>query len=101
MTLAKGKYAYGFCDRTGFRYPLADLVDEFNNGTKTGMRIGRDIADDDHPQNFIGRIRIDDPQSLTDPRPDRAIESLYSFNPVGHAAQYLTISVGCVTVTTD
>jgi hypothetical protein len=100
-SIAKGKYAYGFCDRTGFRYPLSELVEEFNNGTKTGLRVGKDIADGDHPQNFIGRVRIDDPQSLNDPRPDTAVESLYSFDPVGHEAQYMTTSVGRVTVTTD
>ena len=64
MTIASNRYAFGFCDRTGFRYPLNELVDEYKNGVKTGLRVGRDVADDDHPQNFLGRMRIFDPQSL-------------------------------------
>ena len=74
MTNARGKYAFGFCDRTGFRYPLDQLVDEYQNGVKTGMRVGFDVVDPDHPQNFLGRVRTDDPQSLLNPRPDRKIE---------------------------
>tara|TARA_E500000318_G_scaffold63442_1_gene58770 strand:+ start:571 stop:876 length:306 start_codon:yes stop_codon:yes gene_type:complete len=101
MSYAKGKQAFGFCDRTGFRYKLEDLVYEYKNGVKTGMRIGKDVVDPDHPQNFIGRVRTEDPQSLFDPRPDRTIESLFGFNPVGNPAQFLTSSVGRVTVTTS
>lgn len=51
---ANGKYAFGFCDRTGFRYPLKDLVFEVRNGVKTGLRVGRDVVDPDQPQNFWG-----------------------------------------------
>ena len=71
MGKATGKYAFGICDRTGCRYPINDLVYEFDNGKRTGLRVGRDVADRDHPQNFIGRIKTDDPQSLRDARPDR------------------------------
>ena len=71
MGKATGKYAFGICDRTGFRYPINELVYEFDNGKRTGLRVGRDVADRDHPQNFIGRIKTDDPQSLRDARPDR------------------------------
>jgi hypothetical protein len=70
MTYAKGKYAFGICDRTGFRYPVAELVYEFTNGKKNGIRVGRDVADGDHPQNFVGRVKSDDPQSIRDARPD-------------------------------
>ena len=52
MSYARGKYAFGYCDKTGFRYPLADLVPEFNNGVKTGFLVGRDVVDPDQPQNF-------------------------------------------------
>ena len=38
MSYARGKGTlFGYCDKTGFRYPLADLVPEFNNGVKTGF----------------------------------------------------------------
>jgi|TARA_R100000426_G_scaffold27203_3_gene22858 hypothetical protein len=109
---ARGKYAYGYCDRTGFRYPLKDLVFEIQNGVRTGLRVGRDVVDPDQPQNFLGRIRIFDPQSLRDPRPDRSLqESRGFFNwptvgdggdpPDGTGSMKLTVSLGSVTVTTS
>tara|TARA_R100001460_G_scaffold13547_1_gene30488 strand:+ start:345 stop:794 length:450 start_codon:yes stop_codon:yes gene_type:complete len=102
MSYAKAKYAFGFCDKTGFRYPLKDLVPEYNNGVKTGFLVGRDVVDPDQPQNFLGRIKINDPQSLRDPRPDRSLlesRALYGFNPVGNSAVFMTASVGRVTIT--
>jgi hypothetical protein len=89
MSYAKAKYAFGFCDKTGFRYPLKDLVPEYNNGVKTGFLVGRDVADPDQPQNFLGRIKINDPQ-----------RELFGWNPVWNSAQYMVASVGRVTVTT-
>ena len=71
MRYSKASRAFGFCDRTGFRYPLKELVTETRNGTPTGFRVGKDVVDPDHPQNFLGRVRINDPQSLLNPRPDR------------------------------
>ena len=101
MRTASNRYAFGFCDRTGFRYPLNELVDEYKNGVKTGLRVGRDVADDDHPQNFLGRVRIFDPQSLANARPDRSLaesRQLFGFNPVWNPAQFMTASVGKVTI---
>ena len=90
MPYASGKHAFGFCDRTGFRYSLADLVDEYKHGTKTGLKVGRDVADGDHPQNFIGRIPTGDNFSLQHHRPGRtepeAIRML-SNNPFKTGAQ--------------
>jgi len=74
MANASGKYAFGFCDKTGFRYRLDQLVDEYENGVKNGFRVGYDVVDPDQPQNFLGRVRVDDPQSLLNPRPDKFIE---------------------------
>ena len=104
MRAARNKYAFGFCDRTGFRYPLNELVDEYRNGVKTGLRVGRDVADDDHPQNFLGRVRIFDSQSIYNARPDRSLvesRQLFGFDPVWNPAQYLVTSVGRVTVDTS
>ena len=101
MSYAKGKYAFGFCDRTGFRYPLKDLVPEYRNGVKTGFLVGRDVVDPDQPQNFLGRIKINDPQSLRNPRPDTALlasRGIVGFNPVGNPAVIATGSVGRVSV---
>jgi len=97
VTKARGKYAYGFCDRSGFRYDLHDLVYEFRNGVRNGLRVGKDMVDQDHPQNFIGKIKAEDAQSLNDPRPDKrlepAIERLLNPNPFSHAGS------GVITVT--
>ena len=101
MSYAKGKHAFGFCDRTGFRYPLIDLVPEYRNGVKTGFLVGRDIVDPDQPQNFLGRIKINDPQSLRNPSPDTALlasRGIVGFNPVGNPAVIATGSVGRVSV---
>ena len=64
MAYSAGKYAYGICDKTGFRYPLKELIPEIRNGSKTGLIVGYDVVDPDHPQNFLGRFKIDDTQSL-------------------------------------
>lgn len=94
MSFAKGKYAFGYCDKTGFRYDLKDLVDEFKNGVKTGMRVGIDVVDPDHPQNFLGRMRIFDPQSLRDPRPERFKESVTITFPTFDVATLTRVNVG-------
>ncbi len=104
MAYAKGSKAFGFCDKTGFRYPLGDLVYEFRNGRRTGARVGRDVRDPDQPQNFLGRVKINDPQSLYNPRPDTSLaeaNALWGWNPIWNSAQYMVASVGTVTVTTS
>ena len=106
MGKATGKYAFGICDRTGFRYPINELVYEFENGKRTGLRVGRDVADRDHPQNFIGRVKTDDPQSLRDARPDR-IEPLQikvgsaRFDDFDAKIQPIFAQVGTVSITTS
>jgi hypothetical protein len=85
-SFAKGSKAYGFCDRTGFRYPLKDLVRQFENLRPNGLLVGKDVMDIDHEQLQLGRVRANDPQTLQDPRPDREIvtsRGLFSWNPVG------------------
>lgn len=98
MRYARGKKAYGFSDRSGFRYALNDLVYEYRDGKRTGMRVGRDEVDIDHPQLRLGRTKVDDPQSLFDPRPDTATESLFGFDPVGNPALSMRMSIGYVFV---
>lgn len=86
--VTEGKYAYGFCDRTGFRYKLSDLKPEYVAGVKTGLMVGKDVWDSDHPQNFLGKMGdYTDPQALENPRPDTAQDEsrkLSAFNPVGN-----------------
>ena len=90
---ARGKYAYGYCDKTGFRYPLSELVYEVQKGIRTGLRVGKDVFDPDQPQNWLGTIPISDPQALFDPRPNGATagRGLFSWDPVGdgNSAQIL------------
>ena len=106
---ANGKYAYGYCDRTGFRYPLHELVYEIQNGIRTGLRVGRDVFDPDQPQNSLGKVRIFDPQALRNPRPDQGLDvsrAFFGWNPVGDGGQSpegngamgMTGEVGTVTV---
>jgi hypothetical protein len=103
MPYAKGSKAFGYCDLTGFRYPLKDLVYEINNGRRTGFRVGKDVVDPDHPQNFLGRVKASDAQALRDPRPDTSLDAsraIWGWEPVGNPLQYVVGSVGTVVVTT-
>ena len=60
---ASGKDAWGYSDRSGFRYRLVDMVTEWN-----GSKVGRDEYEPKHPQ--LGPIRkVVEPQALPDSRP--------------------------------
>lgn len=99
----RGTHAYGFCDRTGFRYPIEDLVEEYVQGKRTGLRVGRDMWDEDHPQNWLGKLdNYEDPQKLDNPRPDlsqKESRARFSFDPVGLGGLLMQAKVGSVTVT--
>mgnify|MGYP003665031142 CR=1 FL=1 len=107
---ANGKYAFGFCDRTGFRYKLKDLVPQVKAGRMTGLMVGRDMLDEDQPQNFLGRLGdYADPQALQNARPDIAQDNsreLTAWDPVGNGGGggggnlVARGSVGMVKVTT-
>jgi hypothetical protein len=65
---ASGKDAWGYSDRSGFRYRLVDMVTEWN-----GSKVGRDEYEPKHPQ--LEPIRVGpDPQALHNPRPDQRTE---------------------------
>jgi len=82
------KYACGCCYRTGFIYKLKDWVPQVRAGRMTGLMVGRDMLDEDQPQNFLGRLGdYADPQALRDPRPDISQDTsreLFAFDPVGN-----------------
>ena len=83
---ASGKYAFGYCDITGFRYKLSDLVPLIRDGRDTGLRVGYDHLDVDNPQYELGRMSITDPQAIRNPRPPRALadsRKMFAFDPVG------------------
>ena len=71
---ASGKRAHGYCDQCGFRYQLSALREEYVQGRPTGIRACPTCYDPDHPQNWLGRTPVDDPQALRNPRPDPALE---------------------------
>lgn len=84
--MAKGKKAFGFCDRTGFRYPLKKLKEQFINGRPSGLMVGEDMLDIDHEQLRVGEVDASEDQSLENPRPDTSqVESRArgAWNPVG------------------
>ena len=97
------KYAYGFCDRSGWRYPIKDLVEEYQQGRPTGLRVGKDMVDPDHPQDWVGRHGdYNDPKALENPRPDISLgesRRLFSWDPVGSVGLDLQMSLATVKVT--
>ena len=100
-SFAAGKYALGICDRSGFTYKLKDLVFEVQDGKRTGLRVGKDMLDPDHPQNFLGRYPVDDPQALLGARPDNrtdrnSLDPLYGFST--QTSLQASGQVGSVTV---
>lgn len=74
-SFSSGKHAFGFCDVCGFRYKLSLLKNTIVNEKRTGIKACPECYDKDHPQLRIGRIRVEDPQALRDPRPDTALEA--------------------------
>jgi|TARA_R100001129_G_scaffold186400_2_gene177970 hypothetical protein len=112
LSYASGKYAFGYCDRTGFRYPKKDLVPQIVNQKPTGLLVGKDVVDEDQPQLQLGKVRVDDPEALRNPRPDQSMEEsrqFFAWNPVGGGITALgsrtvgldmTGKVGTVTVVT-
>ncbi len=80
-SFARGKYAFGISDRSGFRYRIKDMRKEWN-----GLLVGKDEWEAKHPQleNFNKRA---DAQALRDARPEIDLVSQRSiqhgFNPVG------------------
>ena len=88
---ASGKKAYGYSDRSGFRYRLRDMIKEWN-----GLKVGRDEYEAKHPQlepNYPGP----DPTALYEPRPDSrtevTVENLLGLNPFLSTASSATITV--------
>lgn len=67
---ATGKHALGICDRCGLTYPLLELRSERDTGVNKHNRVCPECYDEDHPQNFLYRVKPYDPEGLRDPRPD-------------------------------
>ena len=64
MAFASGKYSYGICDISGFRYKLKDM-----RMTWDGLLVGPDQWDPKHPQ-LMPKPSAQDPQAVKNARPD-------------------------------
>ena len=88
---ASGKNAYGYSDRSGFRYRLREMRKEWN-----GLKVGPDEYEAKHPQlepNYPGP----DPTALYEPRTDQrtevVVENLLILNPFLSTVSSDTITV--------
>ena len=86
-TYANGKYAYGICDITGFRYRLRDM-----KMTWDGFLVGPDQWSPKHPQ-LSPRPATVDREALKNPRPDNADDN--NFFPISSelAFNYLRFNI--------
>lgn len=86
---AKGTYAFGFCDRCGFRCPLGELRALTIARREVDLRVCNTCYEDDHPQLSIGLVDMRDPQALRNPRPDTGLqdsrELTGDYDPATHA----------------
>ncbi|WP_273071962.1 hypothetical protein [Marinobacter sp.] len=97
---ASGKYALGISDRSGFAYPLNRMRKEW-----TGALVGFDEWEAKSPQ-IEPFPKVDDPQALKDPRPDRSeamVVHVAARDPVieDFIPTKASGNVGSVTVTTS
>lgn len=98
---ARSVKARGRCDRCGFNVLLSELKPEVNNGRRTGLKVCTTCFDPDHPINQRGKLRILDPQSLRDPRPDydrAASTSYFGWDPIGNPITQLKMAQGDIEV---
>ena len=99
-----GKFAIGLCDRCGQRFDLKELKIQIVAGRATNLKVCSSCLDRDHPQYFIGRVPLNDPQALLNPRPDNGIpgsRELWGWNPVGNPAVFASTEVGVINILID
>ena len=95
-------WALGLCDRCGFSFRLNQLHWEIFDERPNGLRVCQVCLDIDNPQLQLGRYKVDDPQSLLDPRPDvgrPGSTSYFGWMPIGGATTlFINCYVGNLTV---
>jgi hypothetical protein len=76
------------------------MKEQYENLLPTGAIVCNECLDVDHPQLQLGRIKVDDPQGLRNPRPDNTFFAVgnqgatgsrmiqWGWNPVGGARAY-------------
>lgn len=101
---ASAPWARGLCDRCGFNRLLTELHTEIYDQRPNGLRVCAECLDKDHPQLQLGRIRINDPISLLNPRPDidkQTSTTYFGWQPIGNPITgTITCSLGTLTVET-
>jgi hypothetical protein len=86
VVYAKGRDSPAACDRCGLKWKLHQLRLQVVNQFPTNQLVCPDCLDKDHPQLWLGKVPVVDPQALRNPRPDRSIlmqRALFGWNPVG------------------
>lgn len=94
-------WALGLCDRCGFSFRLNELHVEIFDERPNGLLVCSTCLDQDQPQLQLGRFKVDDPQSLLDPRPDVGVPGstgLFGWMPIGNPLNSIQCSVGNITV---
>ena len=88
---ATGKKAWGFSDRSGFRYRLREMKTEWN-----GLKVGPDEYEEKHPQLKPSQPGPD-PTALYQPRvtsrTEVTVENLLGLNPFTSTASSAVITV--------
>ena len=67
---ASGKHALAICDECGRTIPYLGLRKNIVAQRATGLLVCEECNDQDHPQLMLGRVKVDDPIALRNPRPD-------------------------------
>lgn len=94
-------WALGLCDRCGFSFKLNQLHVEIYDERPNGLLVCSACLDVDNPQLQLGRLKVNDPQSLLDPRPDTGrpgSTGLFGWLPVGNPLTNIQCEVGNITV---
>tara|TARA_R110000868_G_scaffold115438_1_gene308235 strand:- start:117 stop:455 length:339 start_codon:yes stop_codon:yes gene_type:complete len=95
------RWALGQCDICGFHYRLNDLKEVIYDQRPTGSLACPTCWDLDNPQLQLGRTKIFDPQSLSNPRPDinrPGSTGLFGWLPIGNPLTNIQCQVGTITV---
>ena len=78
---ARAPRAWGICDRCGQRFLMNSLRAETVGGNMKANRVCDSCYDPDHPQNWLGKFPIYDPQALRVARPDIAETPVPPYEP--------------------
>jgi hypothetical protein len=98
---ASGRHANAVCDICSVRTEYNDLKQVIRAGVPTNLYACTYCWDKDHPQLFLGRKPIKDPQTLRRARPDPSLaESRMFFDRFKIIEPPVQIILGVLTVAT-